>query len=160
MKIQGHRRQTLAELALPRRPLAARAGASQRAFTLLEVIVACAIFFIFAFAVLEMTTRSLTAARAIQQREPDAGLVASMISLTNKLVEGTESGDFEDLYPGMYPGWHWTTDVLEVSSNGLFRVQIVVHREARRGPAMTAMEIFLYRPLSPPGSATGGGGRL
>jgi hypothetical protein len=136
---------------------AGRIRAGQRAFTLLEVIVAFTVFFIFAFAVLEMTTRTLAAARVIQQREPDAGLVASMISLTNKLVEGTDSGDFEDLYPGMYPGWHWTSDVLEVSSNGLFRVQIVVHREARRGPAMTAMEIFLYRPLSPPGSATGGG---
>jgi len=41
------------------------------AFTLLEVIVACAIFFMCAFAVLQLVTRGLSAARSIQQREPN-----------------------------------------------------------------------------------------
>lgn len=129
----------------------------QRAFTLLEVILACTIFFIFAFSVLEMTTRSLKAARAIQEREPDVGLIAAMLSLTNKFEEGSMSGDFEDLYPGLFTGWHWNVEVLEVSSNGLFQADIVVHRDSKRGPAFTALKTLFYRPESPPGSATGGG---
>ena len=47
------------------------------AFTLLEVIVACAIFFMVAFAVLGLVTRSLAAARSLQLRHPDAGMLAS-----------------------------------------------------------------------------------
>lgn len=121
---------------------------------------ACAIFFMVAFAVLEMVTRGLAAARVLQQREPDNGMVAAMLSLTNKIEEGMESGDFEDLYPGLYPGWHWESQLLEVSSNGLFQADIVLYRESKKGPAMTTMSILLYRPESPPGSASGGGGGL
>jgi len=130
---------------------------SRDGFTLLEVIVACTIFFIFAFAVLEMTTRSLAAVRVIQQREPDAGLVASMVFLEEKLEEQPESGDFEDIYPGMYRDWHWAYQAEEVASNGLFRVTIVIYRQSAKGPASTEMEMLLYRPLSPPGSASSGG---
>ena len=54
------------------------------AFTLLEVIIACAIFFMCAFAVLQLVTRGLSAARSIQQREPDVGLVFAPLS-TNKV---------------------------------------------------------------------------
>src|SRR5262249_52164528 len=91
-------------------------------FTLLEVIVACAIFFMVAFAVLEVVTTGLAAAKALQQREPDAGILAAALSLTNKLEKGTMSGNFEDLAPGLYPGYSWARDVYEVGSNGLFQV--------------------------------------
>src|SRR5262245_19664776 len=97
-------------------------SAFQRGFTLLEVIVACAIFFMVAFAVLELVTRGLAAAKALQQREPDAGLLAAALSLTNKLEEGTMSGTFEDIAPGLYPGYSWARDAYEVGSNGLFQV--------------------------------------
>src|ERR1044071_10102291 len=81
------------------------------AFTLLEVIIACAIFFMFAFAILELVTRGLSAARSIQQREPDIGLVLAPLS-TNRVFEvGSASGDFEELYPGIYPGYQWAYDI-------------------------------------------------
>ena len=48
------------------------------AFTILEVIVACTIFFMVAFAILELVTRSLAAAKAIQRREPDPGIIMAM----------------------------------------------------------------------------------
>src|SRR5437867_4476680 len=70
-------------------------------FTLLEVIVACGIFFMVAFAVLEVVTQGLSAARQLEQREPDAGLLAAALSLTNQLADGdSASGNFEDLASG------------------------------------------------------------
>lgn len=144
---------------LPRLHSHSRSRPRRRAaFTLLEVLVAFTIFFMFAFAILELTTRSLAMARAIQEREPDAGLVASMIVQTNQLIEGAESGTFDDVVPGLYPDWEWSSETLEVGSNGLFRVDLTVYRDKRgKGPATVTMPLLLYRPESPPGSATGGG---
>jgi len=130
-------------------------------FTLLEVIIACAIFFIAGFAVLELVTTGLVAARSLEQREPDAGMIAATLSLTNQLTEGVESGDFEDVAPGLYKGYRWAQEINEVSSNGLFQVDFVVFRDQRKkGPAETKMSILLFRPNSKPGSRSGGlGGR-
>lgn len=144
---------------------AARAGASargpladRRAFSLLEVIIACAIFFMVAFAILNVVTTGLASARRLQQHEPDAGMLAAALSLTNSLVEGGESGTFEDIAEGLYPGYSWSKEVLEIGSNGLFRVDFVVYKEGGRqgSPSESRMSILLYRPGSPPGSATKG----
>jgi hypothetical protein len=128
------------------------------AFTLLEVIVAFAVFFMVAFSILELTTRSLAAARALQDREPDTGLIAAMLSLTNKFAEGVQQGDFEDLYPGQYRNWHWAAETMEVWSNGLWRADIVIYRPAGKGPAKAELSVLFYCPDCPPGSASGGMG--
>src|SRR5262245_45065669 len=85
----------------------ARSRSATPAFTLLETIVACAIFFMVAFAILELVTRSLVAAKALQQREPDPGIILAALSLTNTFEEGSISGNYEDIAPGMYPGYRW-----------------------------------------------------
>ena len=127
------------------------------AFSLLEVLVACTIFFMVAFAVLELVTRSLAAARSLQQREPDPGVLAAVLSITNQLIEGSESGDCEDLFPGLYRDYTWSREVIEVSSNSLFRVDFAVYSNSRkRGPSESRMSVLMYRPGSPPGSATKG----
>lgn len=142
-----------------------RADISERShgFTILEVIIACAIFFMVSFAVLEIVVQGLSAARSLQQREPDAGMLAATLSLTNRLEEGTESGDFEDIAPGLYPGYRWERYIEEVGSNSLFKVDFIVYynkSQGRRGPSESHMSILLYKPGSPPGSASGkGGGR-
>src|SRR5688572_11693442 len=112
-----------------------RARVAQRtsAFTLLEVIVACTIFFLVAFSVLHIVTSGLVAARKLQQREPDFGVLAAELSLTNQLIEGSESGDFESMYPGLYRGYSWTRDILEYSSNGLFQVEFAIYNDAVKG---------------------------
>lgn len=141
------------KLLIPERP-----AASQRscAFTLLEVIIACTIFFMFAFAVLQLVTSGLVAARKLQQREPDFGVLAAELTLTNQLIEGADSGNFEDMYPGLYPGYSWARDIVEVYSNGFFRVDIAIYNEALKGSSERRSSIFLYKPGSPPGSATQG----
>lgn len=129
---------------------------SQRscAFTLLEVIIACGIFFLVAFAVLEVVTTGLAAARKLQLRHPDAGILAAEMTLTNRLEEGITSGDFDDQYPGLYDGYSWEREILEAWSNRLFQVDFSVYNNKARGPSDTHMRILLYSPNSPAGSAS------
>ena len=63
-------------------------------FSLIEVTIAMAIFFVCMFALLSLTTLSLNTARRLEFVEPDIGWVASELSLTNVVEEGFETGDF------------------------------------------------------------------
>jgi len=121
-------------------------------------MVACAIFFMVAFAILGMVTGGLAQAKALQQREPDAGMLAATLSLTNQLEEGVESGDFEDLAPGLYRDYRWTREVIEVGSNSLFQVDFVITGggSKKRRPSEMRMSVLMFRPGSKPGSKSGG----
>jgi len=125
------------------------------AFSMLEVIVACAIFFMVAFALLELVTRSLVAARSLQVREPDPGIILAALSLTNAFEEGPMSGDYEGIAPAMYPGYRWEANVTEVGSNGLFLVEVFTHSPKENKGASQISTLF-WRPNSKPGSATKG----
>ena len=69
------------------------------AFTLLEVMIASGILFMCLFVILQLLSTSLKNARILQRSTVDAGMLAAQLSLTNKLSEGTESGDFGKLNP-------------------------------------------------------------
>jgi hypothetical protein len=124
----------------------------RRAFSLLECMIAIAAFFIAVFAILALISQSLQNARRLQRPMVDAGMLASELSLTNKLVEGTDSGDFGDVYPGS----KWTATTAEVLSNKLFEVDYIVQRPD--SDRQDKMSILLYRPQSPMGSLEGGMG--
>lgn len=129
---------------------------NERAFTLLEVMVACAIFFMVAFAVLQMVTQSLVAAKALQQRDPDPGIILAALSLTNAFEEGSMSGNYEDIAPGMYPGHRWEAFISEIGTNGLFQVDVLTFNEKKRSQNPLAVSGQFFRPQSKPGSATRG----
>lgn len=118
---------------------------TEAGFTLLEVLIAIGIFFIVAFAVLGLMAQGLGAARVLQIRHADAGMLAAELSLTNILSEGSDSGDFGDIYPD----YHWEREVREVGSNGLFQVDFVVLQRVGRKEVPTTMSILMYRPNSP-----------
>ena len=128
---------------------------AQDAFSLLEVIIACAIFFMVAFALLELVTRGLVAAKALQVREPDPGLVLSALSLTNAFEEGSLSGDYDEIAEGLYPGYRWEAMVSEVGSNGLFQIEVFSYSQRKKNGALQITGFF-WRPNSKPGSATKG----
>lgn len=120
------------------------------AFTLLEVMIAMAIFFIVTFAILNVVVQSLAAARALQIRHPDAGMLAAQLSLTNCLVEGSESGDFEDLFPNSY----WERAITPAGSNSLWLVEFAVFDRSGKGKtAAETMSVLMFKP------ACGGAGR-
>lgn len=136
----------------------ARSHQARHALTLLEVMIALAMFFTAVFAILGLVSNTLANARALQRPPVDAGVLAAQLVLTNRLYEGHDSGDFGDLYPG----YTWEREIYEVSSNGLFRVDFVVRGPASKGPgAESHLSILLFRPESPAGRASGGlGGGL
>ncbi len=121
------------------------------AFTLVEVMIALGIFFMAMFAILGLVAASLRSARALQRQPVDAGMVAAEISLTNKLTEGLETGDFGE----SHRGYEWSRDVYEVGTNGLFQVDMIVQRRSD-GAVESKLSILLFRPESPQGSLSRG----
>lgn len=118
------------------------------AFTLLEVMIASAIFFMAMFSILAVVSQSLRSARALSQNSPTPGMVAAQLSLTNKLEEGTDSGDFEDIASGVYPDYDWQSDTMEYASNGLYQVDIAVFH---KGKLDSSMSFLLFKPESTTG---------
>lgn len=121
------------------------------AFTLLEVMIAIAIFFMAMFSILALVSQTIKAARSLTSNAPTAGMVAAQLSLTNKLEEGVMSGSFEDIAAGLYPDYDWSAETIFYASNGLFQVDIGVFHN---GALDSSMSILLYRPESTTGLST------
>ncbi len=115
-------------------------------FSLLEVMIAMAVFFTVVFAVLGMVVQSLGAARALQRPQPDFSILAGALTLSNSLEEGFESGDFGEIGPE-YDGWQWERSITEVGSNGLFQVDFVVaRRNGRSHEVSESMSVLMFKP--------------
>src|SRR5450755_4101993 len=121
-----------------------------QAFSLMEVMIAIGIFFSCIFVILSLVSSSLKNARRLQRPMVDAAMLASELSLTNKIVEISQSGDFGELYPG----YTWTADINEVLTNRLFQVDYVVQSSDTR-EVVQKMSVLFYRPQSPAGSLDG-----
>ena len=119
-------------------------------FSLLEVMVAVAIFFMSVFAILELVSRNLRYVQNLQRPQIDIGALAAELSLTNSVEEGVESGDFGDLHPNAM----WRREIFEVVTNGLFQVDFVVTEGKGRNLAESRLSILLYRRVTDgPGGA-------
>lgn len=117
----------------------------QRGFSLLEVMIALTIFFVVSFSILAVVSASLRNAKALRlSGRPNAGMLAGELSLTNKVEEGIESGDFGDLYPD----FRWEREIYEAGTNGLFQVDFVIYQRGNSGKPDSAMSILVYRPGS------------
>lgn len=114
------------------------------AFTLLEVMIAAGILFVCLFAMLGLLANTLRNARALQRAPVDAGMLAAELSLTNKLSEGSDSGDFGD----MYRDYHWKREIFEAETNGLFAVDFVVYRRGHERTPESHMTVLFFRPES------------
>ncbi len=126
-----------------------RHSSPSAAFTLLEVMIAVAIFFMCVFSILELVSSNLKNVQRLQKPAVDIGSLASELSLTNKLEEGSDSGNFGSLYPGV----SWSRNLTMVGTNGLFQVDFVVQDGSGGGryPVESRLSIFLYRPESKTG---------
>jgi Tfp pilus assembly protein PilV len=111
---------------------------------LLEVLIAMAIFFMAIFAILGLVAQNLQIARSLRCSEVDFSTVAAELALTNRLQEGTYSGDFGDFYPGA----EWTADVFLYATGGLFQADITVLWPRNKSISEERASILLYRPES------------
>jgi len=135
-------------------PVTRARSALVRGFSLLEVMVASAVFFMVAFAILEMVTRALVGVRALQQREPDPGIILAMYSTNKAWEETTISGSYDEIAPGMYPGYRWELVARRYmeTNDHLFDVGVVSYsdRKSGRGPAVAST--LFFSPNSKPAS--------
>jgi hypothetical protein len=115
-----------------------------RSFTLLEVMIAMALFFMAVFAILNVVSQGLGAARGFQTEWPDIGLLTTDLLLTNRLEEGIEEGDFGDLHPE----WRWRRELVEVATNGLFQVEFTIQGVVNGRPRESTAHLLLWRPES------------
>lgn len=128
---------------------------TRRAFSLLEVMIASALFFMAVFAVLSLVSTSLNNARRLQRPQVDATPVLAQFASTNILIEDTYTGYLSDLLGDDYRNYRWTAEVVEVATNKLFSVRCVVQPTYSR-EVVSDLSTLLYRPQSPPGSLDGG----
>src|SRR5580765_3697098 len=113
------------------------------AFTLLEVMIACGIFFTATFAILALVSQTLRNARVLRHVEVDASMAAAEMFKTNVLFEGSESGDFGNAYPE----YSWERVYTPVESNGLWQIDIILRKHGHPKP-VDAMSILLFTPNS------------
>jgi hypothetical protein len=135
-----------------------KSGAQKKAFSLLEVMIASALFFMAVFAILGLVSSSLNNLRRLQRPLVDASVLASELSLTNKLTEGTDSGNLADLLGKDYSGYRWTSVIQEVQTNKLFQVDFVVQNANGDRSVVSQISLLLFRPQSDAGSLDGGMG--
>jgi prepilin-type N-terminal cleavage/methylation domain-containing protein len=114
------------------------------AFTLLEVAVASAVLAIALFAILNLCSISIRAARALGRVHVDASSLAAQLTMTNRLEVGTESGDFGQLHPG----YSWRRNITEYNTNGLFLVEFEVLGTSNGREDRSQLSLLLFRPDS------------
>jgi len=127
---------------------------ARAALSLIEVMIAMTIFFVAIFAILGMVSNVLRNARALQETQVDApGTLASFLSTSNRLDEGTYSGDFGDIFPD----YDYSYDVTTITNN-LVRVDLSVM--GGKNVTESHMSIFLVvqnQQLGVPGLGIPGG---
>jgi hypothetical protein len=114
------------------------------AFSLLEVMIAIAIFFTVSFVILAVVSSGLRTAQALRITRPNAGMLAAELMLTNKLEEGSESGNFGNLYPD----YTWTREAYEAGTNGLWQVDFLIYRRGQRGTPDSRLSLLVFSPQS------------
>jgi hypothetical protein len=105
-------------------------------------MIASAIFFMGMFAILGVLSTGLRGASMLQQNAPTLAMAVADLAITNKLEEGSDSGDFGPIYPS----FAWVRNKQEIMTNGLFQVDVMVSRD---GKEYSKMSILLYKPDSP-----------
>lgn len=135
-----------------------RAPGALMAFSLLEVMIAIAIFFTAAFAILSVVAGSLRNAQLLRRPQVDAAAIASVFSTTNSITEGGSSGDLGDLLGDAYRGYTWESAAVECASNKLFEVDFTIYSPDPGHPVYSQICTRFFRPQSPAGSLDGGMG--
>lgn len=116
----------------------------QSGFTLLEVAVASAVLAIALFAILNLCSISIRTARSLGRVHVDASSLAAMLSMTNRLEEGADSGDFGTLHPG----YSWRRNITEFNTNGLYLVEFEVVGVSNGREDRSRLNLLLFRPDS------------
>lgn len=132
-----------------RKAASSRRSRSQDAFSLLEVMIALAIFFMCVFAILGLVSRSIAQARHLRPMQIDATSALANLSITNRLEEGPLPEEVIKNFEALYPGYTIGGDIYEVRTNGLFRIDFYVGGlTSTKSGAASSSSVLLFRPMS------------
>ncbi len=136
----------------------------ERAFSLLEVMIALAIFFMCTFAILGLTTQLLQNARAFQTKKtPGVALIhAWYTSMTNRVTEGEFSGSLSDISDDLgreYPDYEYSilTEPDPNMTNGLWDVTYRIFNR-RTHQVESEVATFYWDPNTQSRTSVGVGG--
>jgi len=129
-----------------------------RAFSLLEVMIAIAVFFVAAFAILGLISTSLNNVRRLQRPSVDASPILATWIATNSWIEGHFHGSLgdENMLGKEYRDYNWDLDIIEIASNHLYLADCIVTTANGRREVISHLSTTGYKPSSPPGSLDGG----
>lgn len=136
-----------------------RSDSQSNAFTLLEVLIAMGIFFMAIFAILDLVSQNVRAARSLQQTGIDAGSLAAQLMLTNQVEEGSLPAEIMNQFVQDNPGYNCDGQIVLVSTNGLYQVDLKVWSNVQAPPMEPTLSLLLYCPASVvrPGGGAGAG---
>lgn len=130
-----------------------------RAFTLVEVLIAVAIFVIAIFSILHLVNQGLSLVRTMQQQRPDLGALAakSLVELPEPdgtLATGLQEPLDEDFGGNgggkytLYPNARWQRDIVSIdTTNGLYQATILVKEQVEGGePIEYQLRYLMFRP--------------
>ncbi len=121
-------------------------------FSLLEVMIAVAIFFLAVFTILDLTSQNLGTARALQLMHADLGSLATLVSMTNRLEVGPIPAAAREAFEELNPGYTCEGTIDEVATNGLFQVNLSLYWESDQRPRQSSLSFLLWRPDSNTGA--------
>ena len=116
------------------------------AFSLLEVMIAIAIFFTSVFVILELTSQHLRTARILQTLDVDRTSLPSLLSMTNYLEIGPLPIDVKIAYEDAHPRVTVDGFIDEAATNGLFKVDYTIHWRSENSMRQSRNSILLWRP--------------
>jgi hypothetical protein len=122
----------------------------------MEVMIACAIFFMAIFAILALVSGTLRNARGLRHSHVDAGIVAAFAFRTNRLSEGVDGpNDLGDLG---YQDYSYTMECHEheTFTNGLVEVNFVL---LHKGNPVDNLTVWRFDPNFHSSMSHGGIGR-
>ncbi len=120
-------------------------------FTILEVMIALAIFFACTFGILALVSQSLRQARALRPMNMDARSAIALLSLTNRLEEGPIPAEIITAFQQENPDFALMGEIRQVNTNGLFQVDFVVGSVSsgyERSAITMNSSVLLFRPYS------------
>ena len=105
---------------------------------MIEVMIAVTIFFVAMFSILGVLSAGLHAAAILRNNGPNAGMAVASLTITNQLEEGSEAGNFGEVYPD----YTYNLTKREIATNGLFQIDVTV---MHGGDFYSSMSILLFK---------------